>query len=91
MPIYMPEMYEKSWQSKTKQKSNGRLLVLMVKCIFHRALNVPTSEYSFEDVIMMTRAKDMKIPFPGDIVEIERILRVLGYISQVVFQFEMHE
>lgn len=39
---------------------------------------MPTSDYSFEDVIVMSRARDMKIPFPGDIVEIERTIEKLG-------------
>lgn len=44
-------------------------------CLFYfRALGVPTSEYSFEDVIVMTRARDLRIPLSGDIVEIERTL-----------------
>lgn len=42
---------------------------------------MPTSEYSFEDVIVMSRAREMKIPFPGDIVEIEHTLDFLGLIA----------
>jgi len=48
---------------------------------FSRALGVPTSDYSFEDVIVMSRARDMKIPFPGDIVEIERTIEKLGLVE----------
>lgn len=46
----------------------------MICLLYFRALGVPTSEYSFEDVIVMTRARDLRIPLSGDIVEIERTL-----------------
>lgn len=45
------------------------------------ALEVPTSDYSFEDVIVMSRAREMKIPFPGDIVEIEHTLDFLDLLD----------
>lgn len=72
----MPKMCEKLWQSEYYcfRKYLYNRNVLMICLFYFRALGVPTSEYSFEDVIVMTRARDLRIPLSGDIVEIERTL-----------------
>lgn len=69
-------MCEMLWQSEYYRfrKCLYNRNVLMICLLYFRALGVPTSEYSFEDVIVMTRARDLRIPLSGDIVEIERTL-----------------
>lgn len=64
-----------------EEKTNPRLFADNVQAVMARALNVPVSDYSFEDCIMMNRAKEMRIPFPGDIVQIERCLHKIGLLT----------
>ncbi|XP_068141291.1 lysophosphatidylcholine acyltransferase [Drosophila tropicalis] len=72
LPVYTPSAAE---------KADANLYAQNVREVMAKALGVPTSDYSFEDVIVMSRARDMKIPFPGDIVEIERTLDQLGILE----------
>ncbi|XP_061386793.1 lysophosphatidylcholine acyltransferase-like [Musca vetustissima] len=72
LPVYHPS---------EEEKANPNLYAKNVREVMAKALGVPTSEYSFEDVIVMTRARDLKIPLSGDIVEIERCLDKLNLIS----------
>lgn len=76
MQICMRETCGMLWHGKQNLKINKNLYL---KLFFYNysALGIPTSEFSFEDVIVMNRAKDLKIPFPGDIVIIERTLDAL--------------
>ncbi|XP_034490391.1 lysophosphatidylcholine acyltransferase [Drosophila innubila] len=69
LPVYTPSPAE---------VADANLYAHNVREVMAKALNVPTSDYSFEDVIVMSRAREMKIPFPGDIVEIEHTLDSLG-------------
>ncbi|XP_037936996.1 lysophosphatidylcholine acyltransferase [Teleopsis dalmanni] len=72
LPVYNPT---------EEEKNNANLYARNVREVMAKALQVPTSEYSFEDVIVMSRARDMKIPFPGDVVEIEHTLYKLGLLD----------
>ncbi|KAH8420255.1 hypothetical protein KR009_008366 [Drosophila setifemur] len=72
LPVYTPSPDE---------VADANLYANNVREVMAKALGVPTSDYSFEDVIVMSRARDMKIPFPGDIVEIERTIEKLGLID----------
>ncbi|XP_030381302.1 lysophosphatidylcholine acyltransferase [Scaptodrosophila lebanonensis] len=72
LPVYTPSPAE---------IADANLYANNVRDVMARALGVPTSDYSFEDVIIMSRARDMKVPFPGDIVEIERTLDHLGMLE----------
>ncbi|KAH8287633.1 hypothetical protein KR054_010895 [Drosophila jambulina] len=72
LPVYTPSPDE---------VADANLYANNVREVMAKALGVPTSDYSFEDVIVMSRARDMKIPFPGDIVEIERTIERLGLIE----------
>ncbi|XP_055842917.1 lysophosphatidylcholine acyltransferase [Episyrphus balteatus] len=73
LPVYTPN---------EEEKTNPKLFADNVQALMAKALNVPVSDYSFEDCIMMNRAKEMKIPFPGDIVAIEKCLYLLGILHQ---------
>ncbi|KAH8397821.1 hypothetical protein KR222_003345, partial [Zaprionus bogoriensis] len=72
LPVYNPSPAE---------IADANLYANNVREVMAKALEVPTSDYSFEDVIVMSRAREMKIPFPGDIVEIEHTLDFLGLID----------
>ncbi|XP_055911894.1 lysophosphatidylcholine acyltransferase [Eupeodes corollae] len=71
LPVYTPN---------EEEKANPKLFAENVQTVMAKALGVPVSDYSFEDCVMMNRAKLMKIPFPGDIVQIERCLHGLGIL-----------
>ncbi|EDW65238.2 lysophosphatidylcholine acyltransferase [Drosophila virilis] len=72
LPVYTPSPAE---------VADANLYANNVREVMAKALGVPTSDYSFEDVIVMSRAREMKIPFPGDIVEIERTLDTLDLLD----------
>ncbi|TMW48356.1 hypothetical protein DOY81_006582 [Sarcophaga bullata] len=72
LPVYVPS---------EEEKADPNLYARNVRAVMASSLGVPTSEYSFEDVIMMSRARDLKIPISGDIVEIERTLHKLGLLT----------
>ncbi|KAM8721481.1 hypothetical protein ACLKA7_007370 [Drosophila subpalustris] len=72
LPVYTPSPAE---------VADANLYASNVRQVMAKALGVPTSDYSFEDVIVMSRAREMKIPFPGDIVEIEHTLDSLGLLD----------
>ncbi|KAI8128159.1 Lysophosphatidylcholine acyltransferase [Lucilia cuprina] len=72
LPVYVPS---------EEEKADPNLYARNVREVMAKSLGVPTSEYSFEDVIMMSRARDIKIPISGDIVEIERTLHILGLLT----------
>lgn len=72
LPVYTPN---------EEEKTNPKLFADNVRDVMAKAMGVPISEYSFEDCIMMTRAQKMRIPFPGDIVQIENCLHTLGLIN----------
>ncbi|XP_054728941.1 lysophosphatidylcholine acyltransferase [Anastrepha obliqua] len=71
LPVYTPS---------EEEKVDANLYAQNVREVMAKALGVPTSEYSYEDVITMSRAKDMRVPFPGDIIEIERVLYGLSFL-----------
>lgn len=72
LPVYVPS---------EEEIADPNLYAKNVREVMAKALGVPTSEYSFEDVIMMTRARDLKVPISGDIIEIERTLHKLDLIT----------
>lgn len=72
LPVYTPN---------DEEKTNPKLFADNVQTVMARALGVPVSDYSFEDCIMMNRAKEMRVPFPGDIVGIERCLHSLSLLQ----------
>ncbi|EDV99539.1 lysophosphatidylcholine acyltransferase [Drosophila grimshawi] len=72
LPVYTPSPAE---------VADANLYANNVRKVMANALEVPTSDYSFEDVIIMSRAREMKIPFPGDIVEIEHTLDSLDLLE----------
>ncbi|XP_011200429.2 lysophosphatidylcholine acyltransferase [Bactrocera dorsalis] len=80
LPVYTPS---------EEEKVDANLYAKNVRDVMAKALGVPTSEYSFEDVITMSRAKDMRVPFPGDIIEIERVLYNLGFLPDSVRDQEL--
>ncbi|KAH8274176.1 hypothetical protein KR018_001176, partial [Drosophila ironensis] len=72
LPVYTPS---------PEEVADANLYAHNVREVMANALGVPTSDYSFEDVIVMSRARDMKIPFPGDIIEIERTIEQMGLLE----------
>lgn len=55
--------------------------VLIFKKIFYyvfRALNVPTSDYTYNDCKLMAKARQMNIPHVTEIVEIYKLRERIG-------------
>uniref|UniRef100_A0A1A9WZ91 Phospholipid/glycerol acyltransferase domain-containing protein n=1 Tax=Glossina brevipalpis TaxID=37001 RepID=A0A1A9WZ91_9MUSC len=72
LPVYHPNQEE---------KADPFLYADNVRAVMAKALGVPTSDYSFEDVVMMTRARSLNVPCSADIIEIERCLFHLDFLN----------
>ena len=42
------------------------------------ALGIPVSNYTYDDCKLMNRAKQMKLPYAGKLVEVQRLRQALG-------------
>lgn len=45
---------------------------------YFRALNIPVSEYTYDDVRRLTKCKMMNNPYASSIVEIEKLRVIAG-------------
>lgn len=45
-----------------------------------RALGVPVVDYTYDDCKLMTRAKEMNLPFATSLVEVQKLRHYLGYV-----------
>ncbi|XP_037030616.1 lysophosphatidylcholine acyltransferase isoform X3 [Bradysia coprophila] len=64
LPVYVPS---------DEEKKNPKMFANNVRKVMAKALDVPTSDYTYDDCRLMTRAKELNIPNAADIVEIERL------------------
>lgn len=46
----------------------------------NRALGVPVVDYSYSDCKMMTKAKEMHLPFANHLVEVRKLRKKLGLV-----------
>lgn len=72
LPVYTPN---------EEEKKNPKLFAQNVRDVMAKNLNIPISDYSYDDCVVMTKAKDMNIPYPADIIEIRRYRQKLGLDS----------
>lgn len=53
--------------------------------LFCRALNVPTSDYSYNDCKLMSKARQLNIPHVTEIVEIQRLRQHIGCVYLLLY------
>ncbi|KAL0271512.1 UNVERIFIED_CONTAM: hypothetical protein PYX00_008584 [Menopon gallinae] len=69
LPVYKPseeEIYD------------PRLFANNVRKVMAKALGVPVSNYTYDDCRLMTRAKQMNLPFAGHLIEMQKLRNTLG-------------
>ncbi|EEB14333.1 conserved hypothetical protein [Pediculus humanus corporis] len=69
LPVYKPNKEE---------KNDPRLFANNVRKVMARALGIPVSNYTYDDCKLMNRAKQMKLPYAGKLVEVQRLRQALG-------------
>lgn len=79
LPVYTPNQEE---------KTNARLYARNVRDVMAKHLNLPTSDFSYDDCIIMSKAKDMDIPHAADIVEVQKIRKSLN-LDEMYFEKDL--
>lgn len=69
LPVYTPSQEE---------QSNPKLFASNVRALMARALGVPTSDYSYEDCQLVTRAKQLNLPTSSLLMQTQRLRSKLG-------------
>ncbi|XP_050300301.1 lysophosphatidylcholine acyltransferase isoform X2 [Anthonomus grandis grandis] len=72
LPVYYPN---------DEEKRNPKLFANNVRAVMAKALGVPVVDYSYSDCKMMTKAKEMNLPFANHLVEVRKLRRKLGLIG----------
>ncbi|XP_030750011.1 lysophosphatidylcholine acyltransferase isoform X1 [Sitophilus oryzae] len=69
LPVYRPSEAE---------KRDPKLFANNVRAVMAKALGIPVVDYTYSDCKMMTRAKEMNLPFAGSLVEVRKLRKKLG-------------
>ncbi|XP_019755809.2 lysophosphatidylcholine acyltransferase isoform X1 [Dendroctonus ponderosae] len=69
LPVYYPN---------EEEKRDAKLFANNVRAIMAKALGIPVVDYSYSDCKMMTRAKEMNVPFATSLVEVRKLRKSLG-------------
>ncbi|XP_055685448.1 lysophosphatidylcholine acyltransferase isoform X3 [Lutzomyia longipalpis] len=69
LPIYVPSQEE---------KENAKLYAHNVRNVMSKALGLPISDYTYDDCKILTRAKEMNLPFASSIIDIEKLRKSIG-------------
>uniref|UniRef100_A0AAR5P3Y2 EF-hand domain-containing protein n=1 Tax=Dendroctonus ponderosae TaxID=77166 RepID=A0AAR5P3Y2_DENPD len=69
LPVYYPN---------EEEKRDPKLFANNVRAIMAKALGIPVVDYSYSDCKMMTRAKEMNVPFATSLVEVRKLRKSLG-------------
>ncbi|XP_066141594.1 lysophosphatidylcholine acyltransferase isoform X1 [Euwallacea fornicatus] len=70
LPIYYPS---------EEEKRDAKLFANNVRAVMAKALGVPVVDYSYSDCKMMTKAKEMNLPFANSLVEVRKLRKKLGF------------
>ncbi|XP_067004235.2 lysophosphatidylcholine acyltransferase isoform X2 [Anabrus simplex] len=73
LPVYHPS---------DEEKKDHKLYANNVRQLMAKALGVPVSDYTYDDCRIMTRAKQMNLPYASELVEVQKLRTKLG-LSQV--------
>lgn len=46
--------------------------------VYYRALGVPVIDYTYDDCKLMTKAKEMNLPYASQLVEVRKLRNRLG-------------
>ncbi|CAH1123452.1 unnamed protein product [Ceutorhynchus assimilis] len=68
LPVYYPN---------EEEKRDPKLFANNVRAVMAKALGIPVVDYSYSDCKMMTKAKEMNLPFATKLVEVRKLRRKL--------------
>ncbi|XP_076264128.1 lysophosphatidylcholine acyltransferase isoform X2 [Rhynchophorus ferrugineus] len=69
LPVYRPS---------EEEKRDPKLFANNVRAVMAKALGIPVVDYTYTDCRMMTKAKEMNLPFASSLVEVRKLRRKLG-------------
>ncbi|XP_028139093.1 lysophosphatidylcholine acyltransferase isoform X1 [Diabrotica virgifera virgifera] len=69
LPVYTPS---------EEEKRDPKLFAKNVRAVMAKALGIPVIDYSYDDCIMMTKAKQMHLPYAPSLVEVNQLRHRLG-------------
>ncbi|KAL1516731.1 hypothetical protein ABEB36_000599 [Hypothenemus hampei] len=69
LPVYYPN---------EEEKRDPKLFANNVRAVMAKSLGVPVVDYTYSDCKMMTKAKEMKLPFANSLVEVRKLRKKLG-------------
>ncbi|KAG5899387.1 hypothetical protein JTB14_036875 [Gonioctena quinquepunctata] len=69
LPVYTPT---------EEEKRDPKLFANNVRAVMAKALGVPVIDYSYDDCKLMTKAKEMNLPYAASLVEVRKLRNRLG-------------
>uniref|UniRef100_A0A1B0DJ85 Uncharacterized protein n=3 Tax=Phlebotomus papatasi TaxID=29031 RepID=A0A1B0DJ85_PHLPP len=69
LPVYVPS---------AEERANAKLYAHNVRNVMSKALGLPISDYTYDDCKILTRAKEMNLPFAPSIVDVEKLRESVG-------------
>ncbi|XP_065160949.1 lysophosphatidylcholine acyltransferase-like isoform X1 [Atheta coriaria] len=69
LPVYNPS---------EEEKKDPKLFANNVRDVMAKALGVPVLDYTYDDCKLMAKAKEMNLPNPNDLVEVQQLRTRLG-------------
>uniref|UniRef100_A0AAG5DUV3 EF-hand domain-containing protein n=1 Tax=Anopheles atroparvus TaxID=41427 RepID=A0AAG5DUV3_ANOAO len=77
LPVYYPSEAE---------KADPKLYARNVRDLMAQALNIPISDYTFDDCKLMTYVKNINLPYASAIADIEKLRRLAGSAPEIETQ-----
>ncbi|XP_059617742.1 lysophosphatidylcholine acyltransferase isoform X2 [Phlebotomus argentipes] len=69
LPVYVPS---------PEERANAKLYAHNVRNVMSKALGLPISDYTYDDCKVLTRAKEINLPFAPSIVDVEKLRESVG-------------
>ncbi|KAJ8909590.1 hypothetical protein NQ315_005907 [Exocentrus adspersus] len=69
LPVYTPN---------EEEKQDPKLFARNVRAVMAKALNIPVVDYTYDDCKLLTKAKELNLPYASSLVEVIKLRRKLG-------------
>ncbi|KAJ1529498.1 hypothetical protein ONE63_006271 [Megalurothrips usitatus] len=69
LPVYVPS---------EEEKNNPKLYAENVRHLMAKALNIPVSDYTYNDCRLLSRVKQMRLPHTTNVLEVQKLRTKLG-------------
>ncbi|XP_019877475.2 lysophosphatidylcholine acyltransferase isoform X1 [Aethina tumida] len=81
LPVYTPS---------EEEKRDPKLFANNVRAVMAKALGVPVLDYTYDDCKLMTKAKEMNLPYATSLVEVRKLRHKLGLDSTNIEESFLH-